>query len=63
MLPIITSLFSLSLYNCMDKKKMSNFKVIHRLTVNCKKEVKSTNTLVSKFISISIIAAILGRYL
>jgi len=25
----------------MDKKKMSNFKVIHRLTINCKKEVKS----------------------
>jgi len=25
----------------MDKKKMSNFKVIHRLTLNCKKEVKS----------------------
>jgi len=42
MLPIITSLFSLCLYNCMDKIKISNFKVIHRLTLNCKKEVKST---------------------
>jgi len=31
----------------MDKKKMSNFKVVHRLTLNCKKEVKSTQAVKS----------------
>jgi len=37
MLPIIKSLLSLCLYNCMDKKKMSNFKVIHQADIKLQK--------------------------